>query len=519
MGTAASQTESNNFFNRAFASRSLRTNAWLVGLLSAIALFQLLTIKPGHGWGDDFAMYIAHARNLVEGRPYSDTGYIYNNDEPIAPRRAPPGLPLMLAPIYALRGADLVAMKSLMVVTFVVALAFLAKLIRRWDSERSALAVIALVGFHPLFWEFKNNVLSDLPFLCFFVISIWLMERTLVNPAPVRAGVALGLAWWAAYATRTLGILLPVAFLLTQLGIFRRLHRSTLVALAVFVSLAALQTVLLQGPSEYLSLFSLQPEAIKSNALGFMTASRGLLDTGFSSRGARAAFAIASVLALTGLIRSWMRRQFLLPITLILYLTAAFLWPYNAGARYLIPVIPFYFFYVVVGLRTIEDKLGRFGSALTVCAASLAFIIYGARYYAAMRIPEPPGIDSPNAQSLFAFFRNTTRRDAVVIFKKPRALALYTGRRAAIYATSLRCDPWQFIDQIHATHVALIRRSRQDSSYLAQLRQERPNSVRQVFANDEFTVYRLPSSPTRGPSPRSPATKANGCRTTASPVP
>lgn len=504
MGTAARQTESRKSFNRASVRRSLRANAWLVGLLGAVTLFHLATIKPGHGWGDDFAMYIAHARNLVEGRPYSETGYIYNKDEPIAPMRAPPGLPLMLAPIYALRGADLVAMKVLMVATFVVALAFLAKLIKCWDSERSALVVIALVGFHPLFWEFKNNVLSDLPFLCFFVISIWLMEQALVNPAPARAGVALGLAWWAAYSTRTLGIVLPVAFVLTQFGIVRRLHRSALVALAVFGLLAALQTILLQGgPTDYVTMFSLQPEAIKSNALGYIAAFRGLLDTGFSSRGARAAFAIAGMLAVVGLIRSGMKRQVLLPSVLILYLTAVCLWPYSAGVRYLIPVIPFYFFYVVLGLRAVAITLGRLGTRLTVVAASLAVMIYGARYYEEMKIPQPPGIDSPNAQSLFAFFRNTTARDAVVIFKKPRALALYTGRRAAIYATNLRCDPWQFIEQIHATHVALIRRSGQDSSYLALLQQERPNSVRQVFANDEFTVYRLPPSIGGGPRPES----------------
>ena len=47
-----------------------------------IVIAQVLTVREGHNWGGDFAQYILHARNIVEGRPYAQTGYIYNPSNP-----------------------------------------------------------------------------------------------------------------------------------------------------------------------------------------------------------------------------------------------------------------------------------------------------------------------------------------------------------------------------------------------------------------------------------------------------
>jgi hypothetical protein len=51
-------------------------NLWLILLLITIAIFHAVTIRQGHIWADDFAMYIHHAQNIVEGRPYAQTGYL-----------------------------------------------------------------------------------------------------------------------------------------------------------------------------------------------------------------------------------------------------------------------------------------------------------------------------------------------------------------------------------------------------------------------------------------------------------
>src|SRR5262245_35441851 len=95
-----------------------RTLLWILLIISAVGIFYLTTIRQGHAWGDDFSMYISHSRNIVEGRPYADTGYIYNPKKVVAPKTYPPVYPLILAPVYRLWGLNLTAMKMEVVVIF-----------------------------------------------------------------------------------------------------------------------------------------------------------------------------------------------------------------------------------------------------------------------------------------------------------------------------------------------------------------------------------------------------------------
>ena len=107
--------------------RSLSSVGWLIAFLipfAALAVHQW-------GWGPptdagDYAQYLLHAKALVEGRPYADTGYIFHPDAwVIGPRAYPPGLPLTLAPFVALVGVHSRLFRLLMLAN-VVAFAYLA---------------------------------------------------------------------------------------------------------------------------------------------------------------------------------------------------------------------------------------------------------------------------------------------------------------------------------------------------------------------------------------------------------
>ena len=108
---------------------------------------------------------------------------------------------------------------------------------------------------------------------------------------------------------------------------------------------------------------------------------------------------------------------------------------------------------------------------------------------------EAQRIESPTSRGLFQVVRTETPDTSVLIFKKPRALALYTNRRAAVYAPGQMNDPWRFVEKIRATHFISVRPSRQDSQFVAALKQDRPNAVRELFANDQFAVYQLSAAP------------------------
>jgi hypothetical protein len=104
---------------------------WLIFLLISIAVFHTATLRQGHIWADDFAMYIHHGQNIVDGRPYVQTGYLFTPTAPVSPRMYPPVFPLLLAPVVRFSGLNLIPMKFEQVTFFVLALAVICLYWRR----------------------------------------------------------------------------------------------------------------------------------------------------------------------------------------------------------------------------------------------------------------------------------------------------------------------------------------------------------------------------------------------------
>jgi hypothetical protein len=97
--------------------------------VAAISSLYFFGLTSGHVFvQDDFAAYVMHAANVVEGRPYTSIQYVPNPPAPwVSPANGyPPMYPVLLAPVYWLNGLDLRAMKMVTVFTFVIFLAAFA---------------------------------------------------------------------------------------------------------------------------------------------------------------------------------------------------------------------------------------------------------------------------------------------------------------------------------------------------------------------------------------------------------
>jgi hypothetical protein len=146
--------------------------AIVLALILATGAFYIATIREGHSWGDDFAMYIHHAKNLAYGNAYADTGYIYNPNYPdIGPRAFPPLFPLLLAPVYRIMGLDLGAMKALNIVLFLVFLFVLYLLFRPELPFSYVLAILSALALNPYIWALKDQVISEFLFLTIIVLK------------------------------------------------------------------------------------------------------------------------------------------------------------------------------------------------------------------------------------------------------------------------------------------------------------------------------------------------------------
>ncbi len=199
-----------------FAGR--RPEATLLAILLFTALVHLTSFQEGHYWGGDFSSYIHQAKSLVEGtvtQLRAIANFRTENTSPeamVGPTFYPWGFPLLLSPVYALSGLDLLPMKVLVLAFALAAQTMTFFLLRGRLPDCWVLLITFIMGVNPAIFNFKNHILSDIPFLFFVLLSLFLMQRIVIDRgrflAPARHYVLLGLAILCAFLTRTHGLAL-----------------------------------------------------------------------------------------------------------------------------------------------------------------------------------------------------------------------------------------------------------------------------------------------------------------------
>src|SRR6266446_10190114 len=122
-------------------------------LLALIGAFHIATLRPGHVWGDDFAGYILQTQHLATGQGLIAYEFIPNPEAFAGGQSLPPGLSVLLLPVYTTLGLNLTAMKVLLVFCVLGALFLVDRLFE--DRLRSAwrLALVAIVGLNPVIFD------------------------------------------------------------------------------------------------------------------------------------------------------------------------------------------------------------------------------------------------------------------------------------------------------------------------------------------------------------------------------
>jgi hypothetical protein len=465
--------------------------------LTAVAAWHLLTIRPGHDWGDDFSLYVRHAKNLAEGRPYAETGYVYNPAAAsLSPRTYPPVFPLLLAPVYHWCGLNLTAMKVLVVFLLIAFLAVTYYAARRELPPAASLGLVVLLGLNPYVWDHKDRLLSEIPFLLCVALCLWLCDLTVATTGKRRLLLALlvGACMYLAYGTRTVGVVLPAAVVLCDLLRFRRVSLSTGVALAVFAAGAVAQRLLFAADGSYFDQIVLDSALFAANIVSQVKAMGLFVDNGFSGVLRNLLFVALAGLAATGYVRCV--RRVLTPRELFgpLYFAIIVVWPAAAwGQRFLLPLLPLFFLYVLHGVQFLRENV----PAVAVPAAALpalVFVSYLGLYARTDFGPHREGVTKAESVEFFEYVKASTGRDDVFVFAKPRALALLAERRAAAPHRPRSDDEfWSYLDNIGATHLVVCRVFPESAAVLRPFVKRNDESLREEFRNADFVVYRIGS--------------------------
>jgi len=468
---------------------------FIIIIISAIGVFYLLTIREGHNWGGDFSMYIHHAKNIAEGIDYKDTGYIYNPFYPtLGPKTYPPIFPVLLSPIYKWFGLNLTAMKIEITVMFLIFLIIFFLIFKNELPFSFLVMVIALIGCSPYFWNFKDNVLSDIPFLLWTYISLFLILQAYQSNRSQRIqllySVCVGLFIYLSYGTRSIGIVFIPCLFIHDIITHKRPTQFTIIATLIFIFFMALQTVFLHSDRSYFDQATVDPKLILRNILLYGDSLAALWDNGYSRLFTIVFFIVVSALATVGYVTRIKNRVTFLEIFLLLYVGIIIIWPDNEGTRFLIPVIPLYIMYVFIGLTKLTFIRYKETRRLFIAILIVAFFSsYFGKYMKFNYDSIDKGVGKKETIELFEYIKKNTDGGDVFIFRKPRVLSLFTERSAGVYHRPDNYkDLWSFFNRIGATYLIV---SSIDPEFLHLFVGKYEDRFEEMYSNVDFKVYKI----------------------------
>ncbi|HEX7433215.1 MAG TPA: hypothetical protein VF326_06130 [Anaerolineaceae bacterium] len=466
-------------------------------ILAAVGGFYLATLRSGHPWGDDFSMYIAHARNIVQGVDYQATGYIYDRMfAVIGPRYYPPVYPLTLAPVVALFGLNLTAMKVEIIAFFLLFLFVLAFSFRRELSWIYLASAVAVLGFNPSLWDFKDDPTSDILFLLILYLCFFTIQRVYTpgreKPPGLSYGLLTGVLIACADSTRSVGILILPALVILDIVRTRRLRLFPWAASAVAGLGYLVQSLAIRGPSGYEDQAVFYPRVFPINLHAYFDALGSLWSNGYFPAVQMAVYVSLFGLALYGAITRLKRGITIYELFSVFYIILIIIWRANQGVRFLLPLIPLFVIDLFAGLQQIgrsawprAQAIQRAASVTVLAVLALSYVgVYSKTSFG----PFDSGVERPASVELFDFIQHNTQKGDVIIFSRPRALALYTGRKAAGYSA---LENEQFTINYSKGLGASYFLVGPGDNYLRLLVKRYPGDFAPIYKNADFSLYRF----------------------------
>ena len=154
----------------------------------------------------------------------------------------------------------------------------------------------------------------------------------------------------------------------------------------------------------------------------------------------------------------------------------------------MLPILPLYFFYGLRQWIRLFER-ARLPVRLIGIGVLVGFVAVGyageTKYESSL--PNEPNVADVTAKELFAYVRTHTSPEDVLVFPKPRTLALFTDRRVAALAPDQSEEQsLAFLRSIHATVMI-----KSQWSAVSTLEEKTTLDKREVFQAGPYRVYRL----------------------------
>ncbi len=438
-----------------------------------VFIINLISFKNGHDWGGDFAGYIGQAKSVVEGKIdefISINKYRFEKSTIwIYPVLTPWGLPLLLSPVYYFFGLDIYIMKIYISLFFLPALLLLFLIFKNKLDYFQNLMLVAIVGFNPWLFGLKESILSDIPYLFFALLSLFLIQQFIVYKKfwinRHVSYVLIGSVIFFSSLIRPFGFLLLPTMLLVQYidskSRFESLKQFILkdnikfLPYMVFIFLSGISKLILPPEDffSYIKLFSMVGFSLSKFIFNlkyyFFLSARYLpyFNVEFTVYGLGydkihlILYIVMFFIFLLGLLSN-IKKDYFYSAYVLCYMSLPIVYP-PTDPRYIIPVLPFFIYFFFKGLSRITISLNfsekysleRINAVYLISLGLMLLSLVNTAHTAYKNImfnksgQVIDGPYSPDSIELFNYIKANTSKDASIIFHKPRVMILYTGRR------------------------------------------------------------------------------------------
>jgi len=480
-------------------------------IITALILFLpllFLGTHSSHDWGDDFAQYIHQAGNIVQGIPQSETGFIYSQENYIGPQAYPVGFPLMLAPVYALAGNSMIAFTTFISLIYILLGLLILLFYHKHFSWITALVLSVIFLYNPQMIIFKREVMSDLPFTALLVLSFILYNKS--KSGNLKQMILLLLVAGFMLAVRPAGIVFVAAIVMEhfmnmvrQKSSFKNLSIKTLSILVIPVlTYFILNSLIFNIPSggsirDYLLFYNSGDltQIIPENFAHHLEVFRYLYipQTGVLKGFSLLLGSVMVAMTLLGFIKRMLQGAGATEWFFIFYIIMLLVFPNHYSAfRLMVPLGFLFLFYAAVGFSSIQllPEIASGKKAVAIGVLILIMFMPGLVSIARSGYNTLEGPQQKSSIEAFAFIKKNVPAGSVVVFAKPRALALYGG-------CSSMADPFtknptlihKEVTEANATHLLI--HTKLTTEPMLRYSRVMQNRLTKLWGNKDFTLYRI----------------------------
>jgi hypothetical protein len=214
-------------------------------------------------------------------------------------------------------------------------------------------------------------------------------------------------------------------------------------------------------------------------------------DNGPAPVAGKALFLVAAGIGALGFLHRLRHGRRAGDVFFVVYFLALLPWSF-AERRYLFPLVPFAWLFLLTGIRVLAGKWAA-GARWPVVVTALAVGgTYAAKFGSLDRGPIDDVYSNADAAALYEFLDATTEPDDVFVAEYPRQFAYFTGHRVSAPHRELDVRAWwPHVRWLDARYVVVGPQGWPEVDRLASFVASAPAGFTEVFARGPYRVYRM----------------------------